>query len=43
MLKDSRLPQEVIDAIMRYVEEEMKQSSDSQVYDSKMKLIDMKS
>ena len=43
MLKDSKLPQEVIDAIMRYVEEEMKQSSDSQVYDSKMNLIDMKS
>jgi len=30
MLKDSGLPQEVIDTIMRYVEEEMKQSSDNQ-------------
>ena len=30
MLKDSKLPPEVIDAIMRYVEEEMKQSSENQ-------------
>lgn len=30
MLEDSNLPQEVIDAIMRYVEEEIKQSSDNQ-------------
>lgn len=43
MLKDSDLPQEVIDAIIRYIKEEMKQSSDSKTYDSKMNLIDMKS
>jgi uncharacterized membrane-anchored protein YjiN (DUF445 family) len=42
MLKDSNLPQEVIDTIIRYVKEEMKQSSDSKTYDSKMSLIDMK-
>ena len=30
MLENSNLPQEVIDAIIRYVEEEMKQSSDNQ-------------
>ena len=43
MLEDSNLPQEAIDAIIRYVEEEMKQSSDSKVYDNKMSLIGMKS
>ena len=43
MLKDSNLPQEVIDTIMRYIKEEMKQSSDSKTYDSKMNLIDLKS
>lgn len=43
MLKDSDLPQEVIDAIIRYIKEEMKQSSDSKTYDRKMNLIDMKS
>jgi uncharacterized membrane-anchored protein YjiN (DUF445 family) len=43
MLKDSNLPQEVIDTIIRYVKEEMKQSSDSKTYDSKMNLIDLKS
>ena len=43
MLKESELPQEVIEAILRYLEEEMKQSSDSKVYDNKMNLIDMKS
>ena len=42
-LKDYNLPQEVIDTIMRYVEEEMKRSSDSQAYDSKMRLYDMTS
>jgi hypothetical protein len=42
MLKDTNLPQEVIDTIIRYVKEEMKQSSDSKTYDSKMSLIDMK-
>ena len=42
MLEDSNLPQEVIDAIIRYVEEEIKQSSASKVYDNKMNLIDMK-
>ena len=36
MLKDSELPQEVIDTIIRYVKEEMKQSSDNKAYDSKM-------
>ena len=36
MLKDSNLPQEVIDAIMRYIEEEMKQSSDNQRPTSEM-------
>jgi hypothetical protein len=43
MLNDSKLPQEVIDTIIRYVKEEMKQSSESKAYDSKMNLIDMKS
>ena len=43
MLENSNLPQEVIDAIMRYVEEEMKQSSDSKAYDNKMNLIGMTS
>ena len=43
MLEDSNLPQEVIDAIMRYVEEEIKQSSASKVYDNKMNLIGIKS
>jgi len=43
MLEDSNLPQEVIDAIIRYVKEEMKQSSDGKSYDSKMNLIGMKS
>jgi len=42
-LNDSKLPQEVIDTIIRYVKEEMKQSFDSKVYDNKMSLIDMKS
>jgi uncharacterized membrane-anchored protein YjiN (DUF445 family) len=40
MLKDSELPQEVINTIMRYVEEEMKQLSESKVYDNKMSLFE---
>jgi hypothetical protein len=36
MLTDLKLPEEVIDTIMRYIKEEMKQSSDGKAYDIKM-------
>ena len=41
MLNDSKLPQEVIDTIIRYVNEEMRQSFKSKVYDNKINLIEL--